>query len=68
MRKRAQPGLRPVADAGRLPDAVAEFQTALRIKPNYVDARNNLANASRRFPPAAGCDCRVPGGAALEAG
>ncbi len=29
----------------RLPEAVGEYEEALRIKPNYADAHNNLANA-----------------------
>ncbi len=30
---------------GRLPEAIAEFQAALRIKPEYADAHYNLGNA-----------------------
>ena len=30
---------------GRLPDAIAEFETALRIWPDYTDAHYNLGNA-----------------------
>ena len=30
---------------GRLPEAIGEFQTALRIKPDYADAHYNLGNA-----------------------
>ena len=30
---------------GRLPEAIDEFQTALRIKPDYADAHYNLGNA-----------------------
>jgi tetratricopeptide (TPR) repeat protein len=35
---------------GRLPDAIAQFHTALRIRPDYADAHYNLANALARTP------------------
>jgi tetratricopeptide (TPR) repeat protein len=35
---------------GRLPDAIAQFQAALRIRPNYADAHYNLGNALARMP------------------
>jgi len=31
--------------AGRAAEAIHEFQAALRLKPDYVDARENLARA-----------------------
>ena len=35
---------------GRLPEAMAEFQTALRILPGYADAHYNLGNALMKTP------------------
>jgi tetratricopeptide (TPR) repeat protein len=35
---------------GRLPDAMAEYQTALRIEPDYAEAHNNLGNALSQIP------------------
>jgi len=32
---------------GRLPVAIAQYQKALRLQPDYTDARNNLAAAMR---------------------
>ena len=29
--------------SGRLPDAIAHFEEVVRLKPDFVDARNNLA-------------------------
>jgi tetratricopeptide (TPR) repeat protein len=41
---------------GRAPEAIAEFEAALRIRPDYADAHNNLANVleeiSGRLPEA----------------
>jgi protein O-mannosyl-transferase len=34
-----------LADAGNTGDAIAHYQAASRIKPDYADAHNNLANA-----------------------
>ena len=34
----------------RLPEAIAEYQAALRIEPGFTEARNNLANALARVP------------------
>ena len=34
---------------GRLPEAVAQFETALRARPGFADAHNNLANALLRL-------------------
>jgi tetratricopeptide (TPR) repeat protein len=31
------------ANSGSVPEAIAEYQTALRLKPDYEEARNNLA-------------------------
>ena len=31
-----------LAESGRFPEAIAEYQSALRIQPDYADARNNL--------------------------
>jgi tetratricopeptide (TPR) repeat protein len=36
--------------AGRERDAIAEYQAALRIDPDYVDAHNNLGNALSQIP------------------
>ena len=35
---------------GRLPDAIGEFETALRIQPDYPDAQNDLGIALEAFP------------------
>jgi tetratricopeptide (TPR) repeat protein len=35
---------------GRLPDAIAEFEAALRILPDYTDAHYNLGNALAQIP------------------
>jgi tetratricopeptide (TPR) repeat protein len=35
---------------GRLPDAIAEFETAVRIRPDYAEAHYNLGNALVRMP------------------
>jgi protein O-mannosyl-transferase len=35
---------------GRLPDAIAELQTALRIEPNYAAAHSNLGSALAQLP------------------
>jgi Flp pilus assembly protein TadD len=35
---------------GRLPEAIAEFRTALQIKPDYAQARANLAAACVQDP------------------
>ena len=35
---------------GRLPEAIAEYQTALRIEPDFVGAHINLGNALLRMP------------------
>jgi tetratricopeptide (TPR) repeat protein len=35
---------------GRLPDAVAEFQAALRINPDYAEAHVNLGNSLSQIP------------------
>ena len=35
---------------GRLPDAIAEFEAALRIWPDYTDAHYNLGNALAQIP------------------
>ena len=34
----------------RLPEAIAEYQAALRIEPDFVEAHNNLANALAQMP------------------
>ena len=36
--------------AGRLPEAIAEYQTALRIRPDRTEIHYNLANALARLP------------------
>jgi len=36
--------------SGRQAEAIAEFQAALRIRPSYADARNNLARALAQTP------------------
>jgi protein O-mannosyl-transferase len=35
---------------GRLPDAIAEYQAALRIKPDYAEAHVNLGNSLSQIP------------------
>jgi tetratricopeptide (TPR) repeat protein len=35
---------------GRLPDAIAEFQTALRIKPDEVETHNDMGDALSQIP------------------
>ena len=35
---------------GRLPEAISEYQAALRIKPDYTEGHNNLAVALSAFP------------------
>jgi tetratricopeptide (TPR) repeat protein len=35
---------------GRLPEATAEFQAALRIEPDFLEAHVNLANALAQTP------------------
>jgi tetratricopeptide (TPR) repeat protein len=41
---------------GRLPDAIAQFEAALRINPNFAEAHNNLgialASTGRGLPEA----------------
>jgi tetratricopeptide (TPR) repeat protein len=42
---------------GRVPEAMAQFEEALRIDPNYVSAHDNLGQAledSKRVPEAIG--------------
>ena len=34
----------------RLPEAIAQYQAALRIQPDHAEAHNNLANALARMP------------------
>jgi len=36
-----------LAETGRLPEAIAEFRQALRLKPDFEDAKANLARAIR---------------------
>ena len=36
--------------AGRLPDAIAEYQAALRVRPEYAEAHDNLGIALARTP------------------
>ena len=35
---------------GRAPDAIAHFEEALRIKPDYAEAHNNLGVVLTQFP------------------
>ena len=37
-----------LAKAGKLPEAIADFEEALRIEPDYAEAHNNLAHALSR--------------------
>ncbi|HXM42930.1 MAG TPA: tetratricopeptide repeat protein [Bryobacteraceae bacterium] len=39
-----------LAKDGRTPDAIAEYQTALRLKPDYAEPHNNLATILSREP------------------
>ena len=41
-----QPRRRP-GDQGKPDEAVAEYRTALRLKPDYAEAHSNLGNALR---------------------
>ena len=34
-----------LADAGRMAEAIPEYETALRLRPNFLTARNNLGSA-----------------------
>jgi len=34
-----------LGQSGRLPEAIAELNEALRLRPDYVEAHNNLGNA-----------------------
>ncbi len=34
-----------LANAGRAPEAIAQYEDALRLKPDYAEAHNNLGNA-----------------------
>jgi tetratricopeptide (TPR) repeat protein len=36
--------------SGRLPEAIAEYQAALRLRPDYAEAHNGLASALARVP------------------
>ena len=42
-----------LAQDGRLEEAIAEYQTALRLKPDYAEARANLAVAQDAGPESA---------------
>ena len=37
-----------LANEGRVDEAIREFSEALRIQPNFADARNNLATMLER--------------------
>jgi tetratricopeptide (TPR) repeat protein len=39
-----------LAKTGRAPEAIAEFEAALRIRPEYAEAHNNLANVLEEIP------------------
>jgi tetratricopeptide (TPR) repeat protein len=43
-------GLELQRDPDRLPEAIAEYETALQIEPDFVEAHNNLANALAQSP------------------
>jgi Flp pilus assembly protein TadD len=44
-----------LAQSGRLPEAVEQYQLALQFKPDFAEARNNLEQARRMMAqPAAG--------------
>jgi tetratricopeptide (TPR) repeat protein len=43
-------GLALERDPDRLPEAVAEYETALQIEPDFVEARNNLATDLAQMP------------------
>ncbi len=39
-----------VKTPGGMPEAIAEFEAALRIRPDYAEAHNNLGNALEQMP------------------
>jgi len=39
----------PAMRAGRLAESIAEFEQALKVKPDYADARDNLALARKEL-------------------
>jgi len=43
-------GLALERDPDRLPEAIAEYETAIGIEPDFVEARNNLANLLAQTP------------------
>jgi tetratricopeptide (TPR) repeat protein len=43
-------GLALERDPDRLTDAIAEYETAVQIEPDFAEAHNNLANALARMP------------------
>jgi tetratricopeptide (TPR) repeat protein len=43
-------GLALERDPDRLPEAIAEYETALQIEPDFAEAHNNLANDLVRLP------------------
>ena len=43
-------GLALERDPDRMPEAIAEYETALQIEPDFAEARNNLANLLAQTP------------------
>ena len=61
-----QPRQRP-GSQGKLDEAIAEYREALRLKPDYSEAHNDLGNALLTRGKAGRGDRRVPRGATAQA-
>ena len=54
-------------DQGKLEEAIASYQQALRLKPDFAEAHNNLGNVLQRQGKLDGSDRQLPAGPASEA-